>query len=129
MQTESSATHDRPPEPELTRSGRVYRPEVDILERGDELMLVFDMPGAKSDGLDVNFQDGELTIHGKVEDRYEGTANFLLREYGLGDYHRTFRVSEQVDPSRITAQYSEGVLTVHLPKAEAAKPRKIKVST
>jgi HSP20 family protein len=51
----------------------------------------------------------------------------LLREYGIGDYRRTFRVSEQIDASRISAQYRHGVLTLRLPKAERARPRKIKV--
>jgi HSP20 family molecular chaperone IbpA len=51
----------------------------------------------------------------------------LLHEYGVGDFYRTFRVSQQVDASRITAEYENGVLTLHLPKAEAARPRKIEV--
>jgi HSP20 family protein len=54
-------------------------------------------------------------------------ADFLLREYGVGDNCRTFRISEQIDPSRISAELPDGVPTLHLPKAETAKPRKIKV--
>jgi HSP20 family protein len=52
----------------------------------------------------------------------------LFSEYGVGDYYRTFRVNEQIDASRIHASAADGVLTVHLPKAEAAKPRKIAVN-
>ncbi len=120
-QTEETGSAER------TRGGLVYRPNVDILETKDELTLVADMPGVSSESIDIDFKDGLLTVQGKVGPRYgEGTA-FLLNEYGVGDFHRTFRVSEQIDANRIHAQYADGVLTVHLPKVEAAKPRKIEV--
>lgn len=112
---------------ERTRSGRVYSPRVDILEHQDELLLVADMPGVSSESIDVNFEDGVLTVEGKVEPRGPEKAARLLREYGVGDFYRTFRVSEQIDASGIRAEYADGVLTLHLPKAEAAKPRKIEV--
>jgi HSP20 family protein len=53
----------------------------------------------------------------------------LLQEYGVGDFYRTFKVSEQIDSTRISAEYHDGVLTIHLPKVEAAKPRKISVQS
>ena len=112
---------------ERTRGGPTYRPHVDILEVGDELTLVADLPGVKSDAIDINFEDGVLSVQGKVEPRYGEKVNFLLCEFGIGDFYRTFRVSEQIDTSRIHATSADGVLTVHLPKAEAAKPRKIAV--
>src|SRR5262249_47109037 len=113
---------------ERTRSGQWFKPSVDILEKGDELLLVADLPGASGDSIDVDFEEGVLTIQGRVPPRGDEKTDFLWREYGVGDFHRSFRVSEQVDSSRIHAQYANGVLTVHLPKAEAAKPRKIQVS-
>ena len=61
--------------------------------------------------------------------RQDEDHEYLLREYGTGDYYRTFQVSEAVDASKITADYSDGVLTLHLPKTEAVKPRKIEVKT
>jgi HSP20 family molecular chaperone IbpA len=112
---------------ETTRSGQWYRPAVDIVEAGDELLIVADLPGARSESIDIDFEDGVLSIQGRVEPRYSEKMNFLLYEYGVGGFHRTFRVSEQIDAARIYADYSDGVLTVHLPKAEAAKPRKIQV--
>jgi HSP20 family protein len=113
--------------PEHTRSGQVYRPDVDILEKGEELLILADMPGVKSDDIDVKFEDGTLTIYGRVTNGRLEREQFLLREYGVGDYYRTFRINEQIDPSQISAEMTEGVLTLHLPKAEQAKPRKIKV--
>jgi HSP20 family molecular chaperone IbpA len=112
---------------ERTRGGQIYRPRVDILETPDELTLVADIPGVKSDCVDIDFEDGVLTVQGRVEPRYGEKANFLLCEYGIGDFYRTFRVSEQVDVAGIHAECADGVLIVHLPKAAAARPRKIAV--
>jgi len=86
------------------------------------------MPGVTGDSIAIDFEEGVLTIQGKVAPRkVEGVG--LLQEYGVGDFYRTFRVSEQIDASRIRAEYADGVLTVHLPKVEAANPRKIEVRT
>lgn len=115
--------------PEHTRSGQVYRPDVDIVERGDELIILADMPGVKPDDIDIKFEDGTLVIYGRVTDGRASRETFLLQEFGVGDYYRTFRISEQIDPSRIAADMAGGVLTLHLPKSEQAKPRKIKVQT
>ena len=112
---------------EHTRSGRLYQPNVDILETAEELIVLADMPGVDGSDIDINFENGTLTIHGKVAPRQGEGVNHLLREYGIGDFHRTFQVSEVIDASRITAECANGVLTLHLPKVEAAKPRKIKV--
>ncbi len=68
-----------------------------------------------------------LTVEGSVASRYDESMNFMLAEFGVGNFHRSFRVSEQVDAGGIHADYENGVLTIHLPKAEQAKPRKIQV--
>ncbi len=114
---------------EHTRSGQVYRPDVDIVEKGEELVILADMPGVKPNDIDVKFEDGTLTIYGRITDDRTRREQFLLQEFGVGDYYRTFRISEQIDASRIAAEMSGGVLTLHLPKAEQAKPRKIKVQS
>src|SRR5262245_4519099 len=115
--------------PEHTRGGPYYRPNVDIYEMADELVVLADVPGAKSDQIDINFEDGALTIHARVAGRQESQGSYLRNEYGVGDFYRTFRVSEQIDATRISAEYADGVLTLHLPKVEAIKPRKIKVKS
>src|SRR5262245_25068826 len=101
-------------ETERTRSGRMYRPSVDIIERHDELVLMADMPGASPDRIDVRFENGTLTIDGKVNDRQPENTDYLLREYGIGDFYRTFQVNETINAERISAGYSNGVLTLHL---------------
>jgi HSP20 family protein len=114
---------------ERTRSGLFFRPNVDIMEEADELLVVADMPGTKGDAIAVDFEDGTLTIHGKVDPRQDDGTNYLLHEYGIGDYYRTFEVSESIDAGKISAEYADGVLKLHLPKAESSKPRKISVKT
>ena len=112
---------------EHTRGGTYYRPNVDIYELPAELVVKADMPGAKMDEIDIQFEDGSLVIHARLPARQEKQGPFSRKEYGVGDYYRTFRVSEQIDASRISADYSAGILTLHLPKTEAVKPRKIQV--
>lgn len=114
---------------EHTRSGCYYRPNVDILEQADELIVLADVPGATGDAIDIQFEDGNLTIHAKVEPRQDDKTEYLRREFGVGDFYRTFRISEAIDASKITADCADGVLTLHLPKAEEAKPRKIAVKS
>ncbi|HYW79747.1 MAG TPA: Hsp20/alpha crystallin family protein [Thermoguttaceae bacterium] len=114
---------------ERTRGGRHYRPAVDILEMADELLVVADVPGADRDKIDIQFEEGTLTISAEVEPRQPQDTEYLLEEYGVGDYYRSFQVSEKIDSERITAELAAGVLTLHLPKAGASKPRKIAIAT
>ena len=107
--------------------GVVFEPRVDIAEVGDHLLLHVDLPGAKSEDVDVRFENGELQIRGKVTPAATD-QHFLLREYGVGDYYRAFSVTDDVDAEKIRADLKDGVLTVHLPKAEALKQRRIKVN-
>jgi HSP20 family protein len=103
---------------ESTRAGRYYRPNVDILEQPDELLVLADIPGTKAETVDIRFEDGALSIHAKVNPRQQNDTEFLLHEYGVGDYYRSFRMSEAIDASKISAEYNDGVLTLHLPKSD-----------
>jgi len=114
--------------PEHLRGDRFYSPPVDILEKEDEILLVADVPGARPGDVDIEFEDGLLTVHAKVQPRYPEGAEFLRQEYGVGDYLRSFQVSEAIDVAKITAEYANGVLTLHLPKSVGLRPRKIAVS-
>src|ERR1043166_5681990 len=112
---------------EPVRQGRNYVPAVDIIEKPEELTLIADMPGARSDHIEVNYENGRLTIQAKVPPRQKDGTAYLLREYGVGDYFRSFEMGEGIDAGKIEAEVRQGVLTLHLPKSEAAKPRKIAV--
>lgn len=114
--------------PERLRGNQYYCPAVDILEKGDEILLVADVPGAKPDDIDVQFEDGLLTVHAKVATRYPDDVEWLKQEYGVGDYLRTFQLSEAIDVAKISAEYANGVLTLHLPKSAGLRLRKIPVN-
>jgi HSP20 family protein len=103
-----------------------FTPRVDILETEHELTLFADMPGVAPDQLDIRYSDGQLSLHGQVTPRQANTT-YLRKEYEVGDFHRVFTVGETIDASRISAQMKSGVLILHLPKVERAKPRRIEV--
>lgn len=113
--------------PERIQAGRAFSPSVDILESQEELLLMADVPGAQPENVDINFEQGELTISARVTRRQPENTRFLACEYGIGDFFRVFRIGKGIESNRIRAEISNGVLKVHLPKAENTKPRKIEV--
>ena len=130
-QTQTTTMHPAPGgevvERERTRPS--FRPDIDIYETRDEVVLVADVPGASGEDIDLRFEGGVLDVHARVQPRRPENAQYLAREYGVGDFHRTFQVSEDVDSANITAEISGGVLTVRLPKTDVAKPRRIEVKS
>lgn len=101
-------------------------PPVDIRETAEEFVLTADMPGVTKDGLEVTLDATELTLVGR---RLGQTPDrtFLHRESRRPSYRRVFEISPEIDAGRISAHIADGVLTVHLPKGEALKPRRIEV--
>jgi HSP20 family protein len=112
--------------PEATRGGIHYTPLVDIYETADEVVLLCDMPGVKPQDFDVRFDKGELSLYGKVQPR-QAPGEYLHDEYGVGDFYRSFTITPDVDAGKISAESRDGVLTVHLPKQEQVKPKRIAV--
>ena len=104
-----------------------HSPRVDIYEDGDDLVLMVDIPGVKSDGLEVDYEDGVLSINGRSNREPAAEGIRIRREYVSGDYHRCFRVSEDIDVEKVTAKVADGVLTLRLPKAARARKRRIEV--
>ena len=119
-------THNDVAPVERTLGGITYSPRFDIWENDAETILYGDLPGVMPRDLDVSFENPVLTIHGKVSPRHDDIT-FLHGEYGIGDFHRTFTIGEAIDTERISAEFKNGVLTVHLPKNEKVKPREIEV--
>jgi HSP20 family molecular chaperone IbpA len=112
--------------PEATRGGAHFTPRVDIVETENELTLYAEVPGVRPEDVNLNYERGELLLHGRVAPR-GGQRGWLLQEYEVGDFYRAFSIHESIDSSRIEAECKNGVLIVHLPKAEAARPRQINV--
>jgi len=113
--------------PEPTHGGNCYTPRVDIVEAENELTLYADVPGLRPEDVNIRYENGRLEIHGKCPPRGEN-LNYLLNEYGVGDFYRAFSISDEFDASKITASCKQGVLTVRLPKSEAILPRRITVT-
>jgi HSP20 family molecular chaperone IbpA len=102
-------------------------PPVDVYENDDEILVVADMPGARSDSVTVKLEKDELYISA-VRDG-DAAGQLLAGGRRDGEYRRTFLIPRGVDPGGITAEMTAGVLKVHLPKTAAVKPRVIQVKT
>jgi HSP20 family protein len=124
--TSQTAAPTRPQQQPAPGQTLVYQPNVDICDCGTEVTLVADMPGATAGSMNVSFEDGVLSLQATVDPRAL-PGRSLAQEYGIGDYRRSFRLGEGFDASQITADYRKGVLTIHVPRLAAVRPRKIEV--
>jgi len=107
---------------------RPWAPAVDILETENELVLKADVPGVELKDVDIQLENGTLTIKGERKfEKEEKNKGFHRLERSYGSFVRYFTLPETVDPERVKAEYTNGVLTVTLPKKEIAKARAIKV--
>ena len=107
---------------------RDWVPPVDILEHNDHFIIRAELPGVSKDGMDVHVEDGVLTLSG--ERKREAGANdgaAFRTERIYGAFARSFTLPTTVDASKVSAAYKDGVLTVTVPKAEAAKPKKVEI--
>jgi len=112
---------------ESTRPGPVFTPAVDIFETESAITVLADMPGVRAGGLGIDLRDNVLTIEGRVEQDPGRAEHMLIREYETGSFRREFRLTNLVDQDKIDASLTNGVLRLTLPKAEAARPRRIEV--
>lgn len=101
---------------------------MDLCKVGDHYVLTADLPGIDPGSVDVNVDNGTLTISAHRTARSEESAQWLANERFFGSYRRQLSLGEGIDMAAITATYENGVLTVTIPVAEKAKPRKIEVS-
>lgn len=129
MANEVTRTADKTPAeaPETTYGARIYRPFTDIVETGDGVTLMLEMPGVAADDVDVTLEKRVLTIQGKVRPTSLDKLALAYAEYGEGDFERVFTMSDDFDPEKIEAEVENGVLTLKLPRAAAAQPKKITV--
>jgi HSP20 family protein len=109
-------------------TGRSF-PAVNVWEDGDSFFVEAEVPGLKSENLEITVIGDELTLKGEraADDRTEAT--YHRRERGAGSFSRSIKLPSEVNADRVEAALNDGVLLLTLPKAEAAKPRKIQVNT
>ena len=113
---------------EKTIPARYYVPDTDIFETADALVVVMEMPGVEKDNLDVKIEEDTLKIEGRIDLSKYAEMEPVYTEYNVGHYSRNFSLSSKIDRDKITAETKDGVLTLTLPKAQEAKPRKIKIN-
>lgn len=102
-------------------------PLVDIFENDKEILLQADMPGVDKKDITVGVDNGKLSIGGIR--KFETTGAVQWEEFGSVEYHRTFSVPQSIHVEKIVAELKDGVLRLHLPKSEAARPRQIEIKS
>jgi len=111
------------------RANRPWSPSVDIFETEDALTLKADLPDLKIEDIDVRVEHQTLTLRGQRKfEKDEKIKGYHRIERSYGEFVRTFAVPSTVDTEKVQADYKNGVLTITLPKKEAAKPRQVKVA-
>ena len=115
--------------PVWTQSNDLWAPPVDVEETADEILLTAELPGMSRNDIDIELEDGVLTIQGekKEEPKEEGRQG-LRYERRWGSFARRFTLPRAVDSANITASYQDGLLSIRVPKAEEAKGRKIEIA-
>jgi HSP20 family protein len=110
------------------RTGRPWSPAVDIFETENEVVLRADVPGVELKDIEVRVENQTLTVKGeRPVEQEEQRKGYHRMERSYGAFQRSFAVPHTVDTEKVAAEYKNGVLTVSLPKKEAAKPRQVKV--
>jgi HSP20 family molecular chaperone IbpA len=103
------------------------KPATDIIETEDGFLLLLDMPGVDREHLIIDLNEDEVKISGKAEYDTPDKCKIGHVEFGSGEYFRSFTLSHIVDKDRIKATLKNGVVEIHLPKAEKSQPRKIEI--
>ncbi|MDX1584632.1 MAG: Hsp20/alpha crystallin family protein, partial [Thermoanaerobaculia bacterium] len=103
-------------------------PAVDVAEEGDQLILRAELPGMKEDDIEIEFENGMLTLKGERQfESEQSERNYHRIERSYGNFVRSFTLPRSVDADAIQANYENGILEVRIPKKEEAKPRQIKI--
>src|SRR5438067_369830 len=125
-QSAQNAAPSAPPE-SVSQSQNSFTPPIDIHEGPDGLTLEADLPGATESNLYIQLEDNVLNLVARIESPAPEGARLLHEEYRVGDYFRSFILSDEVDRDRITAELKNGVLRLFLPKADRARTRRIEI--
>lgn len=116
----TSTTENTENKIERASSKKTYIPSVDIYDGEDAVVLYADMPGVSQEGVNIMLEKNILTIDGRTES-IEPDTRPLTREFGTGDYHRSFQLNDEFESDNISASIKNGVLKVNLPRVKPAK--------
>jgi len=113
---------------EKTVPGRFFVPAADIFETETALTVIMEMPGVDKQGVTIALENDVLRIEGQIDfSKYQGMEP-VYTEYNVGHYSRGFTLSGKIDRDNISAELADGVLTLTLPKAKEAMPRRISIN-
>jgi HSP20 family molecular chaperone IbpA len=113
---------------ERTVPSAAYLPATDIFETDQALTVIMEMPGASKENVEVSVENDVITVEGRIDfSKYEGIQP-VYTEYNVGNYVRSFQLSSKIEQGGISAELKDGVMTLVLPKAEEAKPRRVAVA-
>jgi HSP20 family protein len=110
---------------EKTTPGRYYVPAADIFETDEALTVILEMPGVQKNNVNIGLENDVLRVDGQIDFSNYKEMEPVYTEYNVGHYTRGFTLSNKIDQSKISAQLDSGVLTLTLPKAKDALPRRI----
>lgn len=113
----------------IDENGTYYSPRVDIYETAESFVFHADLPGVRGEDVEISCDGGEIGIRGRVRPRQPEAQQSVRREYGVGDFYRSFTIDGPIRAEAIKAELKDGVLTLTVPKAETVKARKIPVIT
>jgi HSP20 family molecular chaperone IbpA len=115
------------PAQERTEAGKFYSPYTDIYETEDAVVVAMEVPGVDKSAIDIRLEKSILTVTGNIDPKRYEDLGPIYSEYNVGNFIRSFTISTKIDSDKISANVEDGVLTVRLPKAREALPRRIEI--
>ena len=112
---------------ERTEAGKFYSPYTDIIESDNEVLVSMEVPGVDKAAIDIQLEKSVLTVTANIDSRKYEDLEPIYTEYNVGNFVRSFTLSTKIDSAKIAANVADGVLTVRLPKAAEALPRRIEI--
>ena len=128
MRTDPFRDFDRLTQQVFGTPARPAAMPIDAFRRGEEFVVEFDLPGVNPESIDLMVEKNVLTVHAERRRAVPDEVEMLVAERPHGTFSRQLFLGETLDTERIEAQYHDGVLTLHIPIAEKAKPRRVPIT-
>lgn len=131
LRDEMNSLFELPMRGALARQAQLFSgwsPALDLYQNSDNVVAVVEVPGMRKEDIDISLHDGMLTIAGERQSSSGNGENAERTERLTGKFRRSITLPTRVDAGKVSATYKDGILTVTLPKAEEAKPKKVEVT-